>query len=159
MEFILAITLGLLVAGIIGSFIPLVPGALLSITGITLYWWNTGFTRPGAFALILLYLTSFTALLFDFFAGAVGSKVGGASNKTVQMAAIAGVVLFFVAGPVGTIIGIVSVVLIREYLLTKSSESSLKAAVYTAISILGSAVTQGILTGLTLVIFLLTLII
>lgn len=159
MELILGLTVAFLVAGIIGSFLPLVPGALLSIVGISIYWWSSGFAEPSIFLLILLYLTAFTAMVFDFFAGAIGSKAGGASDKTVQMAAIAGIVFFFIAGPVGTIAGITAVVLVREYLLTGDPEISTRAALYTIISVLGSAVIQGALTGLTLVIFLLTLVI
>ncbi|MFQ3275454.1 MAG: hypothetical protein ACI9LV_000615 [Candidatus Nanohaloarchaea archaeon] len=159
MEIILIITLALLAAGVIGSFLPLVPGSLISIAGISIYWWNTGFTQPGILPLILMYLTALTALVFDLFAGAIGSKAGGASSKTVQMAAIAGVIFFFVAGPVGTIVGITAVVLIREYLLTGDTGISSRAAFYTIISVLGSAIIQGVLAGLTLAIFILTLII
>jgi uncharacterized protein YqgC (DUF456 family) len=159
MDIILILTLALLVAGVIGSFLPLVPGSLISIAGISIYWWSTGFTQPSALPLILMYLTAFTALIFDLFAGAIGSKAGGASDKTVQMAAIAGLIFFFVAGPIGTIVGITAVVLMREYLLTGDPEISLRAAFYTIVSVLGSAIIQGALTGLTIGIFILTLII
>lgn len=158
-DLITGLTLLLLIAGVIGSFVPLVPGALLSIAGVTLYWWGTGFTQPNIVVVALLYLTALTAFIFDLFAGAIGSKAGGASNKTVQMAAIAGLIFFFIAGPVGTILGVAGVVLAREYLLTGESDKSMKAAIYTSISVLGSAIIQGFLTGLTLVIFLLALLI
>ncbi|PSH02182.1 MAG: DUF456 domain-containing protein, partial [Nanohaloarchaea archaeon QH_8_44_6] len=109
---------------------------------------------PSTVIVFLLYLTALTALLFDLFAGAIGSKAGGASNKTVQMAAVAGLIFFFVTGPIGMIAGVTGVVLAREYLITGESKKSLKAAAYTAISVLGSAIIQGFLTGLTLIIFL-----
>lgn len=154
MELLTAVAIVLLVAGVIGSFVPLAPGALISITGVTVYWWSTGFSSPGIFVVFLMYLTAFVALFFDFFAGAVGSKAGGASDKTVQMSAIAGILFFFVGGPVGTIIGITAVVFLREYLLTEESMESSKAAIYTIVSVLGSALVQGAITGLTLLIFL-----
>lgn len=158
-DLIIGLTLILLLAGLIGSFVPLMPGALLSITGISFYWWQTGFTQPNILIVALLYFTALTAFTFDLFAGSIGSKAGGASNKTVQMAAVAGLVFFFIAGPIGTILGVGIVVLVREYLLTRDSDRSMKAAVYTSISVLGSAIIQGFLTGLTLIIFLLTLLI
>lgn len=154
MEGFTVIATVLLVAGVIGSFVPLAPGALISIIGVTVYWWSTGFSSPGMLMVVLMYLTALTALFFDLFAGAVGSKVGGASDKTVQMSAIAGILFFFVGGPVGTIIGITAVVFLREYLLTGESRGSSKAAVYTIVSVLGSALIQGAMTGLTLLIFL-----
>ena len=154
MELFTIIALVLLIAGVIGSFVPLAPGALISIIGVTVYWWSTGFSSPHLLIVLLMYLTAFTALFFDLFAGAVGSKAGGASNKTVQMSAIAGILFFFVGGPVGTIIGITAVVFLREYLLTGESMESLNAAIYTIVSVLGSALVQGVMTGLTLLIFL-----
>lgn len=158
-DIILGATVLLLAAGVIGSFVPMMPGALLSMIGVTLYWWSTGFTSPSIPVVILLYFTAFTALIFDLFAGAVGSKAGGASNKTVQMASIAGILFFFIGGPLGTIIGVTAVVLAREYLLTGKPEKSLKTAIYTTGSILGSSIVQGVLTGLALIIFISALLI
>lgn len=153
-DLFLAAALVLLVAGVVGSFVPMAPGAVFSILGVSLYWWSTGFSEPGSAVLILLYLTSITALVFDLFAGAIGSKFGGASSETVKMSAIAGLLFFFIGGPVGTIVGITIVVLLREYLLTGKPLGSMKAAFYTIVSILGSALVQGLMTGLTLLIFL-----
>lgn len=157
MELFAALAVLLLLAGVVGSFLPMVPGALLSLAGVTVYWWSTGFSSPGLFSVALMYLTALTALAFDLFAGAVGSKAGGASNKTVHMAAIAGLLFFFVGGPLGTIIGITAVVFLREYLLTGETKGSSKAALYTIASVLGSALVQGVMTGLTLLIFLISM--
>ena len=159
MEAVTVLALAFLAVGVIGSFLPMMPGALVSLIGLSIYWWSTGFTRPHVFIVVLLYLTGFTALMFDWFAGALGSKAGGASNSTVHAAAVAGILFFFVGGPIGTIIGIGLVVYLREYLLTEDSDRSLKAAVYTTASMLGSTVVQGALTGLMLVTLLLTMLI
>ncbi|MFB6115172.1 MAG: DUF456 domain-containing protein [Candidatus Nanohalobium sp.] len=157
MELFAGLAVVLLIVGVVGSFLPMVPGALLSIAGVSVYWWSTGFTQPNIFVVVLLYLTGLTALLFDLFAGAIGSKAGGASDRTVHAAAVAGVLFFFIGGPVGTIVGITLVVYFREYLLTNDSGESRKAALYTTASMLGSTVVQGVLTGLMLIIFGLTL--
>lgn len=158
MELLTAVSLILLVLGVIGAFLPMMPGALLSLAGVTVYWWANGFTQPNILIVILLYLTGLTAFIFDVFAGAIGSKAGGASNKTVHAAAIAGILFFFVGGPLGTIIGIGFVVYLREYLLTDDSSGSFKAAMYTTASMLGSTLVQGALTGLMLLVIGLTLI-
>lgn len=159
MDLFTGLAIVLLILGVIGAFVPMMPGALISLVGLTVYWWNTGFTQPHILIVILLYLTGLTALLFDLFAGAIGSKAGGASNKTVHAAAIAGVLFFFVGGPFGTIIGIGLVVYLREYLLTQDSDGSLRAALYTTGSMLGSTLVQGALTGLMLLILVATLLI
>ena len=154
MELYFLIAVILLLAGVVTSFVPMIPGALLSIAGVTLYYWSTGFTEPNLFLLVLMYLTSIMAFGFDVFAGAIGSKIGGASDKTVQMAAIAGLLFFFVGGPIGSIIGIAAVVFLREYLITGKTAGSSKASIYTVLSVLGSSLVQAAFTGLTLIIFL-----
>lgn len=159
MELLTGLAVALLILGVIGAIVPMMPGALISLVGVSVYWWSTGFTQPHILVVILLYLTGFTALMFDLFAGAIGSKAGGASNRTVHAAAIAGVLFFFVGGPFGTIIGIALVVYLREYLLTDDSDKSFKAALYTTASMLGSTLVQGVLTGLMLLILLATLLI
>lgn len=159
MDLFTGLAIALLILGVVGAFLPMMPGALISLVGLSVYWWSTGFTQPHILIVILLYLTGLTALLFDLFAGAIGSKAGGASNKTVHSAAIAGVLFFFVGGPFGTIIGIALVVYLREYLLTEDSDKSFKAALYTTASMLGSTLVQGALTGLMLLVFLATLLI
>ncbi|MFB6114698.1 MAG: DUF456 family protein, partial [Candidatus Nanohalobium sp.] len=84
------LTAVLLILGVVGAFLPMMPGALLSLAGLSVYWWSTGFTQPHIPIVLLLYMTGLTALIFDPFAGAIGSKAGGASDKTVHAAAIAG---------------------------------------------------------------------
>lgn len=158
MEMFVGLAFVLLVLGVVGSFLPMMPGALLSLVGISVYWWSSGFSEPHVLIVILLYLTGFTALLFDMFAGAIGSKAGGASNSTVHASAVAGILFFFVGGPIGTIIGITLVVYFREYLLTEDSNKSMKATIYTTASMLGSALVQGGLTCLMLIILGLTVI-
>ncbi|MFB6180939.1 MAG: DUF456 family protein [Candidatus Nanohalobium sp.] len=159
MEVLTVVALLLLILGVVGAFAPVMPGALVSLIGVTVYWWSTGFTQPHILIVVLLYLTGLTALLFDLFAGAIGSKAGGASDRTVHAAAVAGALFFFVAGPFGTILGITVVVYLREYLLTQDSDGSLKAALYTTASMLGSVLVQGVLTGLMLLVFLTALLI
>lgn len=159
MEIVLGLAFVLLLAGVIGSFLPMMPGALFSLIGLTIYWWSTGFTGPHILIVVLLYMTGLTALLFDWFAGAIGSKAGGASDSTVKAAAVAGILFFFIGGPVGTFVGIAGVVYLREYLITEDSDRSLKAAFYTTASMLGSTLVQGFLTGIMLVILILTVLI
>ena len=156
MEFFVTITFVLLIAGVVGSLVPMIPGAFISLIGVTYYWWSTGFSQPHILLVLLLYMTGLTALLFDWFAGALGSKAAGASDSTVRAAALAGILFFFIGGPIGTFVGIAGVVYVREYLLKGDKEKSMKAALYTAGSMLGSTLVQGFLTGVMLIILALS---
>jgi len=149
---ILVLAFALLVAGVVGSVVPQLPGAPFSIAGVLVYWWGTGFSQPGILLLVVLVLVGLLTLAIDWLGGAVAAKVGGASTTTAVIAGIAGVVLFFVAGgPVGMILGMALTVFLVEYYRQNDAKASAKAALVTTLGILSSAVMQAVLTGAMLV--------
>lgn len=159
MNIFLILAILLLVLGVVGSFTPALPGALLSGAGILVYWWSTGYTEPGTIFLILTAVLTITALLIDWFAGAITAKIGGASNKTSFMAGVAGVIGFiFLGGPVGVLIAVGGTVFLREYLRHGNMNKARKAGIYSAIGFLASAFMQVLITSALLIGFLLTLI-
>ncbi|MFB6294541.1 MAG: DUF456 family protein [Candidatus Nanohaloarchaea archaeon] len=153
------VALVLLIAGVIGSVAPMIPGALLSITGVLVYWWSTGFTAPGDLFILFTVVVGGSAVLFDYFAGAISAKAGGASLGTTAAAAVVSAFLFLVTGPVGILIGVAGTVFAAEFYRTHAAEESMKAAVYAVAGILASAavqltVTIAILTGFLLAVLL-----
>jgi uncharacterized protein YqgC (DUF456 family) len=138
----------LLVAGVVGSLVPQVPGAPFSIVGVLVYWWGSGFSQPGLLLLVVLLVIGLVTLAIDWLGGAVAAKVGGASTSTAIIAGLAGVVLFFVAGgPVGMLLGMAATVFVVEYYHQNDARASAKAAIVTTLGILSSAVMQAFLTG------------
>lgn len=160
MNLFLALTILLLILGIVGSFTPAVPGALLSGAGIFIYWWSTGYTEPGTLFITITALLTIFALLVDWFAGAITAKIGGASNKTSFMASIAGVLGFiFLGGPLGVLIAVGGTVFIREYLKHGKMQKARKSALYSALGFFASAFMQALITSFLLIAFLATLLI
>jgi len=158
METTTIIVLILLFAGVIGSIVPIAPGALISLIGITIYGVLTD--DPNLVFILLGSLTAVIALVFDWLAGSIAAKYGGASNKTSIAAGIAGFLGFFLlGGPLGLVIAVGTVVFLREYLIHNNERDSLKAAAYATVGILGSAIVQTVLTASILLGFLLTLVI
>lgn len=148
------LTVLLLVAGVIGSVVPGLPGAGFSLTGVLFYWWQSDFTSPGAVVLGLLLGLGLLAVLADWFGGAAAASAGGASGRTVALAAVAGFLLLFVAGPLGVVVGIGGTVFLLELRETGDPSASLRAAAYTTVGVLASAVVQAMLTGAMLVVVL-----
>lgn len=140
---------------VVGSLVPMLPGGLLSLAGIYLYWWHTGYTAPGLLALVVLTLLAVLVIVVDWLGGAISAKVSGAANSTTVLAGIAGFVLFFVAGPVGILLGIAGVVFLAEFRRTGARRQSARTAVYTTIGMLASNLAQALLTGLIFLGFLL----
>lgn len=145
-ELMLILALVLLVVGIAGSVLPLLPGALLSLIGVYLYWWSTGFTDPGVLWLVVLTVVGLVAVIADYFGGAITARAGGASLVTTGLAVIVGIVLLFVTGPIGLLVGIAGTVFIAEYYRHHDAKAGGKTALYAVIGVITSTVAQVLLT-------------
>lgn len=150
----LLVAILLLVIGVIGSVAPMLPGALFSMAGVLVYWWSTGFTTPGDLFILFTALIGGGAVLFDYFAGAIAAKAGGASTASTLVAAVLSVFLFFVTGPVGIILGVAIGVFAAEFYRTHAAGNSLKASLYAVGGLLSSAAVQLTVTVALLVGFL-----
>jgi uncharacterized protein YqgC (DUF456 family) len=140
------VALGLLVAGVAGSVLPVLPGALLSLAGVYLYWWSTGYADPDLPVLVTLTAVGVLVFLTDYFAGAVSARAVGTPWTTSAIAGVVGVVLLFVIGPVGLLAGVAGVVFLAEYRRSGRSRESARAALYATLGVLASAVVQVLLT-------------
>ncbi len=145
----------LLTAGVVGSLVPAIPGAVLSLAGVYLYWWGTGYTEPTLIVVGFLTLGGLFAIGFDWLGGAFASRAGGASTTTMLLAGVVGFALVFVAGPLGIILGIGATVFVVEYVRGASAGASIRAAGYAAAGVLASAVVQLLVTASMLLIILL----
>lgn len=137
----------LLLAGVVGAVLPSVPGAVLSIAGVFLYWWGTGFSDPGPVVLAALLGTGVLAVLADWFGGVVAARVGGASTTSALLAGVVGLLLLFVAGPVGVLVGAAGTVFVVEYLKGRNAREGVVAAGAYVVGFFASALAQVLLTA------------
>lgn len=158
-ELVLVVAIVLLLAGVVGSAVPLLPSGLLSLAGLYVY---VLYGSEPIHVLIVLALTiaGVLAAVLEQFGGPIAAKASGASTRVVVLAAIVGLALFFVAGPIGTVAGVLGVVFLSE--LRGGSELAVAArrALFTGVGILASTVLQfvltiGILLGFVLAVFIL----
>lgn len=148
---VVGIALGLCLLAVAGSLLPLVPGAALSVAGVLLYWWHTGYVDPGPVVLVGLLGLSLLALVLDWFGGAVSASVGGASTTTTLAAAAVALPLTLLAGPLGLLLGVAGTVFVLTFRENGDPEESVRVAAYATVGMLASAVAQALLTGLVLV--------
>lgn len=139
----------LLVGGVAASFVPLLPGGLLSLSGVWLYWWQVG--RPGPLALAALSGLCLVALVADWAGGAVAAGLGGASRRTVLLAVVVGVAATLLAGPVGLLVGVAGTVFAVEFHRNGDVEASSRTALYATAGVLGSALVQALVLAMVLV--------
>lgn len=94
----------LVIAGIVGTVLPVLPGPVLVLAGLVLAAWIDGFTKVGWMPLVALGVLTALSFVADLVATAAGAKKAGASRQAIIGAAIGTVVgLFF--GIVGVFIG------------------------------------------------------
>ena len=145
-ELLALAALGLLALGVVGSVLPLLPGALLSLVGVYGYWYATGYTQPGLALLVALTLVGVLAVVADYFSGAISAAAGGGSLLTSALAGVVGLVLFFLTGPVGLVVGVVLTVFAVEFSRHGDPIKGARIAAYTAVGMLASTVVQFLVT-------------
>lgn len=150
-----AIAFGLLVAGVIGSVLPRVPGVVLSLAGVFLYWWGSGFAEPSFVTVGLLTLVGLLALAGRLFGTVVAARMGGASTITATIAGVVGFIGFLSLGTTGLLLGTVLTVFVLEYLRRRNVRTSAVAAVAVVLGTFASKTIQTLLTGAMLVVMVL----
>jgi uncharacterized protein YqgC (DUF456 family) len=109
---ILAIAAILVLAGVLGTVLPVLPGALLVFAGLFLAAWAQDFTRVGMWGLAIIGALMALSFAVDLIASMLGAKRVGASPKALIGAAVGGLAgLFFglpgiLLGPfIGAVLG------------------------------------------------------
>ena len=102
----------MVIVGLIGVVMPALPGHMLILAGLIVGAWANGFTRVGAWTLVVLGIIALASYGVDFVAVALGAKRLGASPRAMTGAALGTIAgLFFglpgvIVGPfVGAVIG------------------------------------------------------
>jgi len=73
----------LIVAGVIGTIVPALPGAMLVFAGIALGAWIDDFTRIPVWLVVVFGVLTAITWGVDYFAASVGAKKAGASRLAV----------------------------------------------------------------------------
>ena len=94
----------LVVLGLAGTVLPVIPGTILVFAGLVVAAWAEGFTRVGWITLTIIGVLAALAFVADFVASLLGAKRVGASPLALFGAAAGGVVGIF-GGLLGMIIG------------------------------------------------------
>lgn len=153
---ITVLAIALLVGAVVGAIVPLVPSGALSLAGVYLYWWGSSYTEPGLVALFVFTVLGVSVLLAEFFAGASSARLGGASWVTTAIAAVVGIALMIVTGPLGLLAGLFGTVFVLELVRGGDVRHSGRSATYATVGVLASTVVQVILTATILIGFVLT---
>ncbi|MFD1515596.1 DUF456 domain-containing protein [Halomarina rubra] len=151
------VAIALLALAVVGAVVPLLPGALLSLAGILLYWFSTGYAEPSTTVLVVLSAVALGTAALDYFGGALAARVGGASLLSTALASLVGLAMLFLTGPVGLILGVTVTVFVVEYVRNRDVRTSARTTLYAAAGVLASTVVQ-VLTTLSLLVAMLVVV-
>lgn len=185
MDWILpAITIVLIFVGLIGSVVPGLPGVPLIFAAAAIYAYLTGFEVVGIPVIVLLAVFAALAFAMDFIATAYGARRFGATSWGMTLGAIGGLVgtfagaLFLGIGALfGLLLGTIGGVFLGEYLRSRRAASrgadqtgsdetpgephdwgrTLRAGSGVLVGYLFSAVAQGTLGLLSVIVFVIAL--
>jgi uncharacterized protein YqgC (DUF456 family) len=105
----------LVIAGLVGTVLPVLPGVLLVFGGLFLSAWADDFSRVGYVALGVIGALGLLSFAADFFASVLGAKRAGASPLALFGAAVGGFAGVFLGIP-GILLGPFLGAALGEYL-------------------------------------------
>jgi hypothetical protein len=124
---VLVLTSLLMLVGVIGTVLPIIPGTILIFAGALLYALVEGFQAVGWPTIVVLGVLAAVATTADLWASSIGAKLGGASGWSVLIGLVAGLVGLVVFSLPGAIIGAVLGVLLTEIVRVGDWRLALKA--------------------------------
>lgn len=151
------LSVALIVAGIAGTVLPMLPGTLFVLAGIMLGAWIDDFARVGWGVLTAVTVLAVLAWVLDYVAGLLGAKKAGASRQ-----ALIGAALGTVAGLFMGIVGVLFMPLvgaaIGEWLAQRDHGRALKVGVATWLGIMAGLVSKVVIAFMMVGLFIVALI-
>jgi uncharacterized protein YqgC (DUF456 family) len=148
----------LIVLGLVGTVLPLLPGTVLVWGGIVLGAWIDDFARVGATSLVVVSVLALLAWALDYVAGLMGAQKVGASKQALLGAAVGTVVGLFM-GLVGVLFMPLVGAAIGEYLARKDQNRAVKVGVATWVGIMVGLIAKVVLAFVMVGIFVAALLI
>ena len=148
----------LILAGLAGTVLPVLPGTVLVWGGIVLGAWIDDFTRVGVTTLAVVTVLAVLAWGLDYVAGLMGAKKAGAS-KLALLGAAAGTVVGLFMGRVGVLFMPLVGAAAGEYLAQKNQARAVKVGIATWVGIMVGLIAKVVLAFIMVGIFLASLLI
>ena len=158
MEYWLIFGVILILAGIIGSFIPVLPGPSLSFGALLVLYFVKGAEVISVQTLFLFGFVMLFLIAMDYLAPVMGAKVFGATKKGLIGAIIGGVFGIFFLPPLGIFIGSFLGAVIGESLNGKRAGQALRAGIGTLLGSVAVMIFQAIFSIVVAIYFLIKLV-
>ena len=150
------LSIGLMVAGLAGAVLPVLPGAALVLAGAVLGAWIDGFERVGGWAVGVLVALALLSWVLDYVAGLLGAKKVGASPQALLGAAVgtvAGLFLGFVGVLVLPFVGAAA----GEYWARRDHRAAARVGVATGLGLVVAMIAKVVIAFVMIGVFVVAL--
>jgi uncharacterized protein YqgC (DUF456 family) len=138
------LAVGLIVLGLLGTVLPVLPGTVLVLAGVILGAWIDDFARVGVGTLLLVGALAVLAWLVEWAASLLGAQRAGASRLALLGAAI-GTVLGLALGLVGVLFMPLLGAAVGEFLARRDQQRALKVGLATWLGLLAGMLAKVVL--------------
>ncbi len=118
----------LVILGLIGLALPILPGVVLIFSGLLLGAWVDGFSRVSELTMVIIAVIALISWVLDFFASYLTAKKARAS-KLALWGTLIGAVLGVFAGVVGLIIGPIIGAVVGELVAMRNAGDATRVGV------------------------------
>lgn len=153
MDWWMVLGLIMVVVGIAGTLLPMLPGVPLVFAGLLLISWLDGFTKVSILTIVIIGVLALIAWAIDFAASIVTAKKVGASKQALWGTVIGGVVGLFVGGLAGIILGPAIGAMIGELMAHQDQSRATTVGIAAGLGFVLALVAKWVLTLLMLGIF------
>jgi uncharacterized protein YqgC (DUF456 family) len=133
---LILITSLMILIGLLGIFLPFLPGVPIAWLGIFIYAYFTNFETLPLLTVLIFFLLTLLTIVLDFVAPLIGAKKYQASSQGILGASLGLILGIFVFGPLGIILGPLAGAFFGEILAGKESSQALRSASGTLIGLL-----------------------
>jgi uncharacterized protein len=139
-----------MLVGLVGNILPIVPGTPLIFLAILGYGFYNHFTSLGIWFILIMGLLTMLSAIADYLGSLYGAKKYGASRLGIWGSIVGGIIGIFVAPPFGILLGPLLGAVIGEMCSGNSTDKALSVGWGTLVGLLGSTIVK-LVIGLTMI--------
>lgn len=151
---VLIIAILLMLIGLAGTFLPVLPGIPVVFLAIAGYGWYEGFKVVTPEFLAIMAGLTVLSILVDYLAGLLGAKFFGSSPAGIWGAFVGGILGLVLGGPVGLVLGPWIGAFVGEYVKLRDVNKAWRVGVGTVVGIF-TGVAAKVVIGLVMIIWFL----
>jgi len=148
---VLAGVILLMLLGLVGTFLPVLPGTGLILGAVVLYGLYDHFQVVSAEFVALMGALFLLSMATEYLAGAVGARRVRASRAGTVGAVLGSIVGLVLIGPLGLIVGPFAGAVAGEAASGRSSRQAMRVGVATVIGVMGGMLIKAVI-GVTMIV-------